>query len=185
MTVKSVSASPCWASDSETTVFGGRPPIGTNGPLDKQPAYGETGGAWLNVRRETDNTNFVALHQPFEQGNVPTTTFEKLADTTTGDDQIVAVAVRGSGGVANTAFDDRVLLATGPDLVAERSVSANKESYRFVGHLWLRITPEAVIAVGHPRAISLPVTGSPKLMVNGQEVAQAAERHVDLGRSDR
>ena len=160
-------------STTDTTLFGGRPPIGTNGPLDKQPAYSETGGAWLNVRRETDNTNFVTLHQPFEQGKVPTTTFERLADTSTGDNQVMAVAVRGTGGVDNTSFDDRVMLATGPDIAAERVVTSGKESYRFIGQLWLRITADNIIVVGHPREISLPVSGSPKLIINGQEVAQA------------
>ena len=161
--------------EGETTVFGGRPPIGTNGPIESQLAYGETGGAWLNVRRETENTNFVALHQPFEQGQVPTTTFTKLADTSTGENQVVAVAVSGKGGVENTTFDDRIMLATGPMIEAERSVSANDEHYRFLGHLWIRITADAVIAVGHPRQIKLPVSGSPKLILNGEEVAEASD----------
>ena len=51
---------------------------------------------------------------------VPTTTFTKLADTSTGENQVVAVAVSGKGGVENTTFDDRIMLATGPMIQTQR-----------------------------------------------------------------
>ena len=41
-------------------------------------------------------------------------------------------------------------------------------------HLWIRITADAVI-VGHPRQIKLPVSGSPKPILNGEEVAEASD----------
>ena len=131
-------------SEDDTTVFGGRPPLGTNGAIDKQAPYGETGGAWLNVRRETDSTNFIAVHQPFEKGAVPSTTVTRIADT----DELMALALQGTGGVNNTAFNDRAFVATGKDVNSERSAAYNGEKYRFVDHLWIRIADDTVTVMG-------------------------------------
>ncbi len=103
-----------------TEVFGGRPPL--DGP------YGETGGAWLNIRRETDNTNFVVLHEPFAEGKVPSTRFEKLVDR----EDLIGVRITGEG------FEDVVFMATGKDVSTVHEVEFDGKTLKVDGFLWMR-----------------------------------------------
>ncbi|GEM_PF-438791 len=104
----------------DTVVFGGRPPL--------EEEYGETGGAWLNIRRETDNTNFVVLHEPFANGNVPTTTFETLIDR----EDLVGVRIK------REEFEDVVFMATGEDVSKIHEVEIDGKTFRVEGFLWMR-----------------------------------------------
>jgi len=85
----------------DTIAFDAMPPVkpGKNGQFN----HGEVGGFVLMARRNVPATTFVALHEPFENGNVPTTTLERLP----APDGVVAVRITGNG------FTDVVAIALG------------------------------------------------------------------------
>ena len=138
-------------ADAATTVFGGRPPLDSK--PDQMPTYSETGGAWLMARRETKATNFVALHEPFEQGKVPETLFYIVVDE---PDQVVAIVI-GQG------FKDIIGVALGDNIDEPRSFDiADSEMPgalrgRYTGHFWTRWQGNTIKMEGGIRTLALPV----------------------------
>ncbi len=141
-----------------TVAYAGRPPSGGK----KGPApLPETGGAVLMVRRHTEDTTFVALHEPFEGGDAkaPKTVLEAVAhEPETG----LAVRVRGEG------LDDRVLMALGDGIDTPVTLGDGQESFTFTDYGFLRVGRGTVEVWGNVAAMTLKVAGSPKLTVNGK-----------------
>jgi len=107
----------------DTVAFDGVPPVRPNkqGELN----WGEVGGFVLMARRESPSTTFVALHEPFENGNVPTTKFERLP----APDGVIAVKITGDG------FVDHVAIALGKHYDQEVTVVGFGT---FTGHAYKR-----------------------------------------------
>jgi hypothetical protein len=155
--------------EPDTTVFAGKPPYGGKRGKDRMP---ETGGATLIVRRKTEDTTFVALHEPFEGGpaKAPTTRFQRIAqDPAKG----LAVRVTGDGPV-----NDRVLMQLGDDLSQPVTLAGGGESFTFQDYGFIRVSKASVQVWGNVSAMTLKVDGSPKLLVNGQAVPATVQDGV-------
>ncbi len=109
------------------------------------------------------SATFAALHEPFE-GRPQIEAFERIAQT--GD----ALAVRVIGR-AGSPIDDRLMVRVGEQAGQGETLSADGESFTFVGHAFVRLGRQGVIARGNLRALTLRVGDArPKLTVNGATV---------------
>ena len=136
------------------------PEKGTIAYAGKPPGWnGELGGAALIVRRETPATTFVALHVPFENNQPRPLTLTRIAQT----ESAVATRVFGPG------VDDRVLLVYGDKPQERTTLDGAGESFTFTSYAHVRITSEAVIVTGELTALTLKVSGNPKLVMNGKD----------------
>jgi len=167
-------ATTAWAFDTPERYTPGAP---RNEDNKGQQAIGaEWGGVSLAIHRKAAGTVFAALHEPFEHGKVPATVFRRVEQTEAG----LAAAATGEG------FDDRLLLQfdTRDEQAVRRiphleddpaiqplALGDDNESFIFKGHGHIRVTRDAVVVTGPVAAIKLRVTGSPRLLVNGKQVA--------------
>jgi hypothetical protein len=135
-------------------------------------APAEVGGVSVAVARHCSGTTFVALHEPFEGGCAMPYTMARIAQ----EDGAIAVAVTGPAapGQAAAPVNDRVLVALGEGAGRVRTLSGLGESFTFADHLFVRVAPDTVEAVGDLRAMKVRVHGAPRLVLNGQD---AEARH--------
>jgi hypothetical protein len=163
--------------EAGTTVFAGRPPQGTGGPVaDALRDYAALGGATLLVRRTVPATAFVALHEPFEGGEAkaPATALERIGQDAGG----VAVRILGKAG----ALNDRACLRYGEEVEGPLTLSGGGERFTFADHAFVRIGRDTVEAVGDLRAMKLKVEGRPRLRLNGKDVpARVAGGYLEYG----
>jgi len=124
----------------------------------------EQKGRSILVTRTAPSTTFVALHEPFRggAGAHAIEQFQSIGRT----DAAIAVRIVGKAG---SGIDDRVLLRFGDNAGEPTDIGDAHESYTFADHLYLRIGPGTVNAVGKARKLAIPVKGHPKLIVNGKE----------------
>lgn len=141
--------------EKDTTVFTGMSPSASD----------EWGGTTLFVRREAPKTVFVALHEPFEGGKQPGTTFTRIAQS----DRAVAASVTGPSAY-KTALNDRLLLCFGPGADEPATLEGNGESFTFNSWGHIRIAVDRVDVSGPVKALKVKVSGQPKLFVDGKEV---------------
>lgn len=153
-----------------TTVFAASPPGAKRG---------EAGATSLIVRRQVQDTVFVALHDPFDGGQPNVEAFETIQQAPEG----VAVRVRGTGEEGG-AIDDRIYVAVGDSAGKAVSLGSGPESCTFADHAWVRVGPKQVEVVGDVRALSVTVKGSPKLILNGQAATATVESGVLTYRSE-
>ncbi|MFW5751574.1 MAG: hypothetical protein ACOCZK_08020 [Planctomycetota bacterium] len=127
--------------------------------LDSLPPGVNDPATSLLVSRQAQRTVFTALHEPFAGGPeaVRISEFSRIVE----DDRVLAVRIRGEG------IDDRVIVAYGPDIEEARQVAAGDEVYTVTGFALVRIAPETIRVQGDVQALALPVTGEPRLLING------------------
>ena len=153
-----------------TAVFAGRTPESRRAP-GKEPNKGdksnlpnEVGGTTLLVRRQTPETLFAAVHEPFEKNSPRLESVRRLAQTK----DAVALAITGQPG---SAVNDRVLYAFWDKHTAPLTLADASESFTFADRAFIRLSPERVEISGDLRAMKLKVNGLPKLFLNGRAVA--------------
>lgn len=138
-----------------------RKPNAEPGKGERASASNEIGGTTLLVRRENvKDTVFAALHEPFEKGTPKLTGFSRLAQ----DEHGLAVTITGP------AFSDRILLALDGKNTNPITLAGAGESFTFTGQTHLRITPDAITIAGNLTALTLKVTGTPKVTLNGKPI---------------
>jgi hypothetical protein len=158
----------------ETRVFEGKSPESRRAPGkegnkgDHSNLANEVGGVTLMVERRSPATVFVALHEPFKDGQPRVEVLRAIQQTEAG----VVVAVVGKPG---TGIDDRVLLAFREVADAPVTLAGDGESFTFTDHAYLRIGANKVEASGGLRAARLKVAGRPRLVLNGKEEGAAVE----------
>lgn len=120
-------------------------------------------GRSILATRTAPATVFAALHEPFDKGSrsARVTRYERIQET----DEGIGVRIVGGPG---SGVDDRILYRYGANAASPVTLADDKESYTFADHVYLRITGEAVNAVGSLQAIKIRVTGKPRLIVNGE-----------------
>jgi len=123
-----------------------------------KPPIGDETGVKLLASRRAPRTAFVALHEPFERKTTRLQKFERIQQT----DQGLAVRIAGED------LDDRVLVRFGDDPDKPLTLAGGDERFTFGDYAFVRIGREQVDVVGDLRALKLRVTGSPRLIVNGQ-----------------
>jgi hypothetical protein len=129
----------------------------------------EMGGFMIVAARlDRPATTFVALHEPFEKHAPKIDTFRTIASAP----DALAVALTGK---APSPVDDRVLLRYGDKAAEAITLAAGGESFTFTGHAHLRLSPVTVTATGNITALSLKVTGTPRLVLNGKEAPARVE----------
>jgi hypothetical protein len=141
-----------------TAVLGSTPP-------GIQPGAGSS----LLVTRRAPATVFAALHEPFEGGaaKAPATAFERIAQDGGG----LAVRIVGKSGPVN----DRVGLRWGEGVDQPLTLAGGGERFTFADHLFVRIGPDKVEAVGDLRAMKVRVEGRPHLVLNGKDAPARVE----------
>jgi len=147
---------------ADTTLVTGRP-----------PGVGSARAVKLLATRTSPATAFVALHEPFRgpAGTHRVARFERVAQ----DDGGLAVAVVGADG---SDVNDRVIIRTGPDAGKPATFSrggpstgsGQGESFTAADYAFIRVGADKVEAYGNLSAMKLKVTGSPKLLLNGEQV---------------
>ena len=152
----------------ETRVFEGKSPESRRAPGkegnkgDHSNLPNEVGGVTLMVERRAPATVFVALHEPFKDGQPRVETFRCVQQTDDG----VAVAVVGKPG---TGIDDRLLLRFWEKHDQPLTLGGDGESFTFADHVYLRIGADKVEASGDLRTMRLKVAGRPRLVVNSKD----------------
>jgi len=152
----------------ETRVFEGKSPESRRAPGkegnkgDHSNLANEVGGVTLMVERRMPATVFVALHEPFKDGQPRVETFRGLQQT----DEGVAVAVVGKAG---SSIDDRLLLRFWDKHDQPMTLEGAGESFTFADHAYVRIGTDKVEASGNLQAMRLKVAGRPKLVLNGKD----------------
>jgi hypothetical protein len=119
----------------------------------------EVGSVSIIAERKAENTMFVAVHEPFEQGQWKIRQVRRIQQTP----HAVAVAIAGD------SVNDRILLAMGDEAGQPSTLAGDGESFTFAGQAFVRIGPDQVQVVGDLRAMQLKVNGQPGLVVNGQK----------------
>jgi hypothetical protein len=151
---------------ADTTVFAARSPESRRAPGreagkgDKANLPNEVGGTTLLVRRTAPATVFAAVHEPFEKNAPRLEATRRIAQTREG----IAVAV---GGKPGSGINDRLLYAFWDHHTAPVTLEDGRESYTFTGRVFIRLSPEKVEVSGDLRRLRLPVSGRPRLWVNG------------------
>ena len=157
-----------------STAFWYRPPLCYTPGSPRAPkadqraeyeAPAEVGGVSVVAARTCPATTFVALHEPFEGGRHRIGQFRRVAQT----DRAVAVAIAGADG----AIDDRAMVRFGDDPERPVTLAGGGESFTFADYAWVRIGRDQVEARGGLRAMTLRVTGRPKLVLNGKPAPAA------------
>jgi hypothetical protein len=147
-----------------TTVFGGRAP----GSISN-----EFGGVVVIVRRDTADTVFAALHQPFAGG--PTSNavekFERISQNESG----VAVRIVGKAG---SGIDDRIVYRYGDSPEKPVEFTGDGESFTVGDHAWIRVAEDKVEAWGSVTQLAVKVSGKPQLLLNGKKVDATIKRGV-------
>jgi hypothetical protein len=166
-----------WAFDTPEAYTPGSPR--TTDDKGHRALGAEWGGVSIVVHRRAGATVFAALHEPFENGAPNATSYRRVQMTDAG----LAVAIAGKTAKGQT-FDDRVLLQFDrreaeavkriPELekdpqVQPLTLSDDREAFTFLGHGYVRICPAAVTVTGGVNALKVAVSGTPKLIVDGQE----------------
>jgi hypothetical protein len=130
-------------------------------------------GRSILATRTAPDTVFAALHEPFATGSGShrVERYECIQQSQSG----IGVRVVGKSG---SGLDDRILLGYGDGAAGPCDLGDARESYTFTDHAWVRVSADAVTVVGGLRKLSLPVTGNPKLIVNGQECPSRIEGGV-------
>ncbi|MEI7831898.1 MAG: hypothetical protein WCJ56_01695 [bacterium] len=127
-------------------------------PNEPRPEFG---GVSLIARRQGNCTTFVALHEPYKDGKVPTTEMRRIQQ----NEQGIAVAVTGTG------TNDRLMLHSGADFALPITLAGDGESFTFTGgQAYMRISADKVDVSGDITALAVRVAGNPKLFINGVEV---------------
>jgi hypothetical protein len=154
--------------EAGTTVFHFRPPLCYTPGSPRAPAadkvptdLDESGGVSLAVARHKPVTTFIALHEPFENGQPRLTGFARIAQ----NDVAVAARITGPG------INDRVLVRFDDKPDEPVTLSGDGESFTFAGQAHVRIGSERVEVSGHVLALRVKVAGAPQLIVNGKQVA--------------
>ncbi len=176
-----------WAFDTPEGYTPGSPRSAAN--KDERASGAEWGGVSIAVHRHGARTVFAALHEPYENGRANETAFRSIQRTDAG----LAVAITGKC-ADGTAFDDRALLQfddrdeavvkLNPELEKDpaakpMTLEDGQESFTFVGHGFVRITPTEVRISGPVTAIRLRVGESQRrLVVNEKEVAGTQDGNV-------
>ena len=137
------------------------------------PAMQAGSAAVLMARRAAPAATFVALHEPFTGGigGHKIVRFERLSQNERG----LAVAIVGR---RRSGINDRILLSYGDDCHKPRTLSADEESFTFTGCVHIRIGRRRVDADGPLIAMQLRVSGSPTLVINGEDTGVKARRGV-------
>lgn len=171
-----------WTFDTPQAYAPGSPR--TTDDKGRRALGAEWGGVSIVIHRRANATVFAALHEPFENGTPNTTTFRRIEQTDAG----LAAAISGAT-AKGAAFDDRVLLQFDrreaeavkriPELEKDPlarplTLGDDRESFTFLGHGFVRISPSLVEVTGGVNAVKVRVAGAPKLIVNGQEQRAAA-----------
>jgi hypothetical protein len=128
----------------------------------------EVGGVSVAVQRQAQETTFVALHEPFQHDKPVVDRFQRIAE----NDDGVAVRVLGEG------INDRVLYAFGINDNRVIRLHDENESFAFVGHGFVRVGRKTVDVVGDIRSMSLKVSGTPQLILNGKAEKARVESGV-------
>jgi len=132
-------------------------------PPQGNKRFGETAlvdGVTIAASLVAPSATFAALHEPFE-GRPQVTSFEKIAQT----DDALAVRVIGRAG---SGVDDRLMVRIGEQSNRPKTLSADGESFTFVGHAFVRFNGNTVTVRGDLREMTLRVGDArPKLTVNG------------------
>jgi len=144
-----------FAFDTPTHYPSGTPRAPRSGQERRRP---ETGGVSLAVARNGPATLFVALHEPFVGGEAKIEQFRRIQQTP----DAVAAAIVGQG------LHDRVMLrwTTGEEPV---TLAGDGESFAFADFAFVRIQKNTVEVIGDLSAMTLKVSGRPKLVINGKE----------------
>jgi hypothetical protein len=144
--------------DSPTVYTKGSPRTPREDEWEWYSKRSEVGGVSVAVQRRAEDTTFVALHEPFEQDKPVIDRFERIAVA----DEGVAVRIVGQG------INDRVLYAFDPAEDKALELADEGESFTFCRHGFVRVSRDKVEVVGDIRTMSVKVSGSPKLIVNGK-----------------
>jgi hypothetical protein len=132
-------------------------------PPQRNKRFGETtlvDGVTIVSSLVGPNATFAALHEPFE-ARPQVALFEKIAET----DDALAVRVIGRAG---SKIDDRLMVRVGEHAGEPETLSADGESFTFVGHAFVRLTRENIAVRGDLREMTLRVGDArPKLTVAG------------------
>jgi hypothetical protein len=126
--------------------------------ISGKPPIGDGAGVALMASRRATRTVFAALHEPFERKAARIRRFERIQQT----DQGLAVRVIGED------LDDRVLVRFGEDVDQPIDLAGDGERFVFGDYAFVRAGRETVEVFGDLRALSLRVSGSPRLVVNGR-----------------
>lgn len=110
-----------------TDVFAGRPPASNK---KGKSTMSEFGGFSMMIRRTAQNTQFVALHEPFEGGleKAPATKLEKVSD----ENGILVVKVHHAKGL------DLIALALGDAFGKEQTIHVDGVKHTFTNQLVIR-----------------------------------------------
>ncbi len=142
---------------------------------DRSTLPNEVGGVTLIVERKTPATVFVALHEPFKDGQPRIASFRRIQQT----DQGIAVAVVGKPG---SGINDRVLFRFWPDHEKPLTLAGDGESFTFTDRLYIRISDDRVDVSGGLGAMRLKVGGNPQLLLNGQkQLAGVSDGYLIFG----
>jgi len=144
-----------FAMDTPTHYPPGTPRCPRSG---QQPQRPETGGVSLAVARKSPATLFVALHEPFADGAPKIEQFRRIQQTP----DAVAVAIVAPG------LNDRAMLHLA-ETEEPTTLAGDGERFTFANFAFVRIHTEKVEVSGDLSAMTLKVSGRPKLMINGQQ----------------
>jgi hypothetical protein len=117
-------------------------------------------GTTLLVRRQSPATVFAAVHEPFEHNTLRLAAVRRVAQTQEG----LAVAVEGKAG---TGVNDRLLYAVWGVHTMPLTLEGGGESFTFADRAFIRISKDQVEASGDLSRLRLPVSGTPRLVING------------------
>ena len=128
------------------------------------PAVDPERNATLMARRSAPGSVFVALHEPFKGAAdaYRVAKFERIAQ----DEQGVAAAIIGKEG---SGINDRILLRYGDNVDKPLTLAGGGESFTFSDYAYVRVGKETVTVDGSISSMQLKVTGSPRLILNGQK----------------
>jgi len=83
-----------------------------------------------------------------------------------------------AGRIVGKGISDRVLYALAPAKEEVLQLGDGGESFTFSGHGFVRVSRDTVNVTGDVRAISVKVSGTPKLLVNGKPAEASVESGV-------
>jgi len=139
---------------------------------EKSELGNEVGGVTLIAARQCPSTVFAAIHEPFEHNQPHIKSVRRIQQNTQG----IAIAI--TGGRDTQRFDDRLLYRYWPDYDQPLIVAGDGESFTFADRAYIRITADRIEVSGDLRALTLKVSGRPKLVVNGREQPVVIDKGV-------
>lgn len=130
------------------------------------PPRDEIGGTTITVTRKQPSATFIAVHEPFKNGQPQIAEIRRIGET---KDGVIAVAVIGQPG---SGINDRLLIRLGDDHEQNTVVSGDGERFTFSGHAFVRIGAETVEARGFLLDIQarVPKDANSRLILNGKPV---------------